>query len=178
MAITDHDTMDGALKIAQERDFLVVPGMEISSSDGHIVGLNLREPIPAGLSAIKTVGRIHEAGGIAIACHPTGFFKGHLGKHINSSFDAVEVINSSAIPFSRSVKNNMKIASSLGKPCVAGSDAHYAPEVGCAYTLINAEPNLNELIKAISRGMCQPFGTSIPLATRFRRIIEINKRKL
>jgi predicted metal-dependent phosphoesterase TrpH len=177
VAITDHDRMDGALKIAKETGFLIIPGIEISSSDGHIVGLNVKEPVSRGLSAIETVGRIHDAGGIAVACHPIGLFKGSLGKHTNSNFDAVEVINSSAIPFSHAVKQSMKIASRLRKPSVAGSDAHYAPEIGCAYTVVNAEPNVNELIKAISRGLCQPFGISIPLTIRLKRIAAINKRK-
>jgi predicted metal-dependent phosphoesterase TrpH len=177
VAITDHDRLDGALKIAEETDFLIIPGIEITSLDGHIVGLNVKEPVSRGLSAVETVDRIHDAGGIAVACHPIGLFKGSLGKHTNSSFDAVEVINSSAIPFSHAIKQSMKIASRLGKPSVAGSDAHYAPEIGCAYTVVNAEPNVNELIKAISSGLCQPFGRSIPLTIRLKRIVAINKRK-
>lgn len=75
VAITDHDTIEGALKIARETNFLIVPGIEISSSDGHIVGLNVSEAIQKGLSASETVDRIHDAGGIAIACHPSAFFK-------------------------------------------------------------------------------------------------------
>lgn len=177
VAITDHDRLDGALKIAEETDFLIIPGIEISSSDGHIVGLNVKEPVSRGLSAVETVDRIHDAGGVAVACHPIGLFKGSLGGHTNSSFDAVEVINSSAIPFSHSVKQSMKIASRLGKPSVAGSDAHYGPEIGCAYTVVNAEPNVNEVIKAISRGLCQPFGRSIPLTIRLKRIVAINRRR-
>ncbi len=178
VAITDHDRLDGALKIAAETDFLIIPGIEISSSDGHVVALNVTERVSGKLSASETVNRIHDAGGIAVACHPIGLFKGSLGKHTNSSFDAVEVINSSAIPFSYAVKQSMKIASRLGKPRLAGSDAHYGPEIGCAYTVVNAEPDVDDVVKAISEGQCQPFGRSIPLAIRLKRIIGINKRKL
>lgn len=178
VAITDHDRLDGALKIAAETNFLIVPGIEISSSDGHVVGLNVTRPVSGKLSAHETVGRIHDAGGIAVACHPIGLFKGSLGKHADSSFDAVEVINSSVIPFSYAVKESMKIASRLGKPRLAGSDAHYGPEIGCAYTVVNAEPNVDDLVKAISKGLCQPFGNSIPWAIRLKRIIAINRRRL
>lgn len=177
VAITDHDRLDGALKIAAETDFLIVPGIEVSSADGHVVGLNVTKQVSGKLSASETVNRIHDAGGIAVACHPVGLFKGSLGKHTNSSFDAVEVINSSTIPFRYSVKQNMKIASYLGKPSLAGSDAHYGPEIGCAYTVVNAEPDANDVVKAISKGLCQPFGNSIPLMIRFKRIIAINKRR-
>jgi hypothetical protein len=178
VAITDHDRLDGALKIAAETNFLIVPGIEISSSDGHVVGLNVTRPVSGKLSAQETVGRIHDAGGIAVACHPIGLFKGSLGKHADSSFDAVEVINSSVIPFSYAVKESMKIASRLGKPRLAGSDAHYGPEIGCAYTVVSAEPNVDDLVKAISKGLCQPFGNSIPWAIRLKRMIAINRRRL
>lgn len=178
VAVTDHGRLDGALKIAAETDFLIVPGIEIASSDGHVVGLNVTEPVSGKLSADETVDRIHGAGGIAVACHPVGLFKGSLGKHTSLSFDAVEVINSSAIPFNYAVKQSMKIASRLGKPRLAGSDAHYGPEIGCAYTVVNAEPNVDNVVKAISRGLCQPFGNSIPWTIRLKRMIAINKRRL
>jgi len=177
VAITDHDRLDGALKIAADTDFLIVPGIEVSSSDGHIVGLNVARQVPRDLSATETVSRIHDAGGIAVACHPAGLFKGSLRKHANSSFDAVEVVNSSEIPFGYSVKHSLRIATLLGKPRVAGSDAHYGPEIGCAYTVVNAEPNVNDVIRAISRGLCQPFGSSIPLTIRLKRIVAVTRRK-
>lgn len=177
VAVTDHDNLDGPLKIAAETDFLIIPGIEVRSSDGHILGLNVKEPISAKLSATETVNRIHDAGGIAVACHPVGLFKGGLGKRTNSSFDAVEVINSSAVPFRYSVTQSMKIASRLGKPRLAGSDAHYGPEIGCAYTVVNTEPNANDVVKAICRGLCQPFGNSIPWTVRLKRLVEAKRRK-
>lgn len=171
VAVIDHDRLDGALKIAEETDFFIIPGMEIASAHGHIVGLNVREPIRNELSADETVDRIHEAKGIAVACHPTGFLKGGLGKHTSSKFDAVEVINSSALPFGYSVRRNQSIAIRLGKSQVAGSDAHYGPEIGCAYTLIDAELNADDVLKAIKNGFCKPFGQAIPFSLRLRRIV-------
>jgi predicted metal-dependent phosphoesterase TrpH len=177
VAITDHDRINGALKIAQETNFLIVPGIEISSLDGHIVGLNIQEQIPRKLSADETVDRIHDAGGIAVACHPVTFFKISLGEHTNSMFDAVEVINSSAFPFSYSVKHSRQLASRLGIAQVAGSDAHYGPEIGCAYTLVDAELEVGEIIQAIRKGLCQPFGGAIPITTRLKREILMLRRK-
>ena len=178
IAITDHDTIDGALKTAKETHFLVIPGIEISSLNGHIIALDVQEKIPPKLSAGETVDRIHEMGGIAVACHPIALFKGSLGKHTHSKFDAVEVINSSAFPFNYCVKRSQQIASRLKLPCVAGSDAHYGPEIGHAYTIINAELNIEEIIKAIRKGSCQPFGKPIPLTTRLKRELLLLKRKL
>jgi len=177
VAVTDHDRIDGALRIAKETDFLVIPGIEISSLNGHVLGLNVPEQIPRGLSVDETVDKIHEVGGIVVACHPVTFFKESLGKHTNSKFDAIEVINSSAFPFNYSVKHNQKIASRLGTARVAGSDAHYGPEIGYAYTIVDAELEVEEIVKAISRGFCQPFGRAIPLTTRLKRELLLLKRK-
>jgi len=99
VAVTDHNQVEGARKIARETDFLIIPGTEVSSRDGHIVGLNVNEVIPRGLSADETVDRIHKAGGIAIACHPHALFKGSIGQHVTAKFDAVETINASSFPF-------------------------------------------------------------------------------
>jgi predicted metal-dependent phosphoesterase TrpH len=173
VAITDHDRIEGALKIAEKTDFPIIVGIEISSRDGHVLGLNLQEPIPSRLSADETVDRIHSVGGIAVACHPTAFFKGSLGKNVSSKFDALEVINASAFPFGYSVKQNRKIASRLGIAQVGGSDAHYCSEIGCAYTLVDAELEIEEIIRAIMNGSCQPFGRAISLAMRLKRKIRL-----
>lgn len=177
VAITDHGRVDGALKIARETDLLIVPGMEIESLDGHIVALDVQEPVPGKLAASETVDRIHEAGGIAVACHPATFFKESLGKRVSSKFDAVEVINSSAIPFNRSVRHAQLLASQLELPRVAGSDAHYGPEIGCAHTVIDAEKEVGKIVEAIKKGSCQPFGRAIPLTIRLKReILGIRRR--
>ena len=177
VAITDHDRIDGALKIAKETDFLIVPGIEISSLNGHIIGLNVDELVPPKLSVDETLDRIHEAGAIAIACHPITFFKESLKGCISPRFDAIEVINSSAFPFNYSVRRSEEIASRLGIARVAGSDAHYGPEIGYAYTLVNAEPEIDEIVKAIREGSCRPCGGAIPLRMRFKKELLLLKRK-
>jgi predicted metal-dependent phosphoesterase TrpH len=178
VAITDHNTIEGALKIAKETDFLIIPGIEVSSRNGHIVGLNLQEPIAKGLSPDETVDKIREAGGIAVACHPFALFKGSLGKHTSAKFDAIETINASAFPFNRSTKKAQEIADRFGIPCVAGSDAHYGPAVGYAYTVIDAELQVDAIAKAITKGLCQPFGKPIPVTLKLEKQIQFLKNKL
>ncbi|MGA9388084.1 MAG: PHP domain-containing protein [Candidatus Bathyarchaeia archaeon] len=178
VAITDHDRLDSALKIARDTEFFIIPGMEISSSNGHIVALNVQEPIPKRLSADETADKIHNAGGLAVACHPIALFKGSLGKHTSSRFDAVEVINASAFPFRFSVKRSKQLASSLGIPEVGGTDAHYGPEIGCAYTLVDSELKVDQALKAIGKGMCQPFGKAIPWKLRLKKEFLMMKQNL
>lgn len=177
VAITDHDRIDGALKIAKETNFLIIPGIEISSLNGHVVGLGLQEPVPKNLDVDETVDKIHKLGGLAIACHPKAVLKSSLKGSVSRKFDAVEVINASAFPFKRSVEKAREIASSLGVAQVAGSDAHHAPEIGSAYTLIDAELDREEVVRAIGKGLCQPFGKAIPLTLRLKRKILTFKSK-
>lgn len=171
VAVTDHDRVDGAIKMAKELDFLIIPSMEISSLKGHIIALNLQEAVPKKLDVDETIDKIHELGGLAVACHPAVSAKSSLKGNVNRKFDAVEVINASAFPFKRSVQKAKKIASSLGLAQVGGSDAHYAPEIGSAYTLVEAEPRIEEIVNAISKGLCQPHGKAISLTTRLKRKI-------
>jgi len=163
VAVTDHNYIEGAYRIAKETDFLIIPGMEVSSADGHIVALNVHELIPRGFSAVETVERIHDAGGIAIACHPYVYFKGCLKENVCATFDAIEVINARAFPFKSSVKKAEETAERLRLSRVAGTDAHYGPQIGYGYTVIDAtEPTVEAIAKAIVEGHCQAFGQPVP----------------
>lgn len=168
VAVTDHDKLDGAYKIAKETDFLVIPGMEVSSGEGHIVALNVKEPIPKGLSARETVERIHRAGGVAIACHPFVRFKGCLRDRVCETFDAIEIINARAVPYGKSVKLARETADRLNLSRVAGTDAHFGPQIGFGYTVIEAEDNTTEAVcRAIVAGRCKPFGQPVPPQMNF-----------
>ena len=174
--------LDGAYKIAKETDFLIIPGMEVSSADGHIVALNVKELIPRGLSAPETVEQIHKAGGVAIACHPYVYFKGCLKEKVCSTFDAIEVINSRAFPFKRSVRKAEETAKKLGLVRVAGTDSHYGPQIGYAYTAIETdEPKVEAIARAIVEGNCQPFGKAVPInenvQLEFHRIVRMIKNQ-
>jgi hypothetical protein len=179
VAVTDHNQIEGSLKIAKETDFLVIPGMEVTSEDGHIVALNLQELIPRGLSAQETVDKIHEAGGIAIAVHPYAWFKGSLGNHVQEAkFDAVETINASAFPFGRCKREAGKMAQMLNLPCVGGTDSHYGPTIGYGYTIIDCEPNVDAIAKAIVAGKCQPFGQPVSITLILERQFSLIKRRI
>ena len=177
VAVTDHNQLEGAYKIAKETDFLIIPGMEVSSADGHIVALNVKELIPRGYSAAETVERIHRAGGVAIACHPYVKFKGCLKEKVGSTFDAIEVINARAFPFKNSVKKAEETAERLKLSRVAGTDAHYGPQIGYGYTVIESEEaSVDAIAKAIVEGNCQPFGQVVPFTLNLMMELKRVKR--
>ncbi|MEJ2241961.1 MAG: CehA/McbA family metallohydrolase [Candidatus Bathyarchaeota archaeon] len=169
IAITDHNTVKGALKL-KTKDIIIVPGIEISTLEGHVLGINVTIPIPQRLCMEETIERIHETGGIAIAPHPTAFYKAPPSKKIKS-YDAIEVINASSVPFSILTYFNKKFANRLGLPQTGGSDSHYAPEIGSAYTFVKADQEVDDIIHAIKSGHVFPCGKQIPWKIRVERTI-------
>jgi predicted metal-dependent phosphoesterase TrpH len=180
IAVTDHDTVEGACRLAKEKDFLIIPGIEVSSRQGHILGLNITEPIPPKLDIAETVERIRSLGGLAVIAHPSVVIKTGLGARIDSALgiDAVEVINASALPFSISTYLSRRLARRLRVPETAGSDSHYPDEIGSAYTIIDADPNRDDVMEAIRKGKTEPFGKPISWMNRVERGIETVRRKL
>ena len=179
IAITDHDTVEGARRIAKEQDFLVIPGIEVSSRHGHILGLNVTEPIPPKLGVIETAERIRLLGGLAVIAHPAVLVKG-LGTKIDASshIDAIEVINASGIPFYLNIYFSRRLAARLRLPQTAGSDSHYPKEIGSAYTIVDADLNGDDVIEAIRKGRTEPRGKPISWMNRLERGTEVVRRKL
>lgn len=73
IAITDHDEVHGALEAQQLGPLFgveVIPGIEITSAEGHILALFVQQNIPAGLSLQETVLRVGALGGMCIVPHP------------------------------------------------------------------------------------------------------------
>lgn len=70
VAVTDHDEIDGALAARAVGGVRIIVGEEISSADGHIIGLFLEEWVPPGLTAEETARRIRAQGGLVLAPHP------------------------------------------------------------------------------------------------------------
>ena len=122
VAITDHNTIEGALKL-KTHDIIVVPGIEISTLNGHLLGLGVTIPIPAKRGIEETIQLIHDAGGIAVAPHPTTFYKSPPSRKVGS-YDAVEVMNASSVPFSILTHYSRRFAESLNLPQTGGSDSH------------------------------------------------------
>ena len=176
VAITDHNTVKGALRL-KTRDILVVPGIEVSTLEGHLLGINVTVPIAAKMGIEETIRRIHEAGGIAVAPHPTAFYKSPPSRRV-TSYDAVEVMNASSIPFLVLTYFSKRFADGLGLPQTGGSDSHYAPEIGAAYTLVEADSDVDEIASAIKKGAVVPRGSGVPWKTRLERTALSMKRKI
>ncbi len=178
VAITDHNQIDGALSLAEKTDLLIIPGIEVSTQSGHLVGLNVDKNIPRGMSVNETVDCIHDAGGLAVACHPFAWFKGSLSKNITEKFDAIETINSSAFPFLRCKKKSVELAKKFNLAQIAGTDAHNPQSIGLAYTLLEADLTIDSILQAILEKRCQAFGNPLSLSMKIRqKFVRLASRK-
>jgi predicted metal-dependent phosphoesterase TrpH len=168
LALTDHDTIAGAEKARQFawRDGYpveIIVGEEVTTRDGHIVGLFLREAIPPGLSAAATVAAIHAQGGLAFAPHP--FFNDHPRRqrrkmdsigHLAATLplDAIEVDNSTPCLEWANLQAR-RFALRHGLPMLGASDAHIPAAVGKSHTLFPGH-GARALHRAIRAGTVLP----------------------
>ena len=170
VAITDHNSVAGHLEAKKysKSGFLVIPGIEVASADGHIVGLGISELIPRGLSAKETVERIRGQGGIAIAAHPFALGR-RPGVVYKAKFDAIEVLNSRAFfisnPLARGFAERNKI------PMVAGSDAHRMEDIGLAYTTVDCELKIESVLRQIRAGKSFVSGRTLSFPSLLWRFV-------
>lgn len=171
IAITDHNSIKAHQHTHHFRGTLVIPGIEVSSNEGHILGLNVSEVIPPRLSAAETIEKIRGAGGIAIAPHPY-LKRGSVGSGAIArlNFDAIETVNSSTFPFFLATKLSSRLASRLGLPVTGGSDSHFTATLGLAYTLVDvSSTSIDDILDAIRRGRSKAFGRPRRVVDRLRK---------
>lgn len=166
VCITDHNTIDGALKAAAAsrdiEDIEVVVGEEISTADGEVIGLFLNEKVPAGLSAEETVGRIRAQDGLVIAPHPYSLHCPCLGDRIKElDIDGIEVLNGGHRDGYANARACEEGESGRWAR-LGGSDAHYLPVVGSAYTAFEGR-TAEDLRREIAAKRTSGAGEIIPL---------------
>lgn len=142
IAITDHDAVDGALEamhLAPRYGIEVIPGSEVTTAEGHLLALFVTEPVPARRSLEATVEAIAAQGGIAIAAHPGGRWKGSLREAtigralacqgIADTLLGIETFNAS-LPYLNTNRRALAIARRLPLSAVGNSDAHMLWMIG------------------------------------------------
>lgn len=158
MAITDHDNVKGGLKalaVAHRmcRNFKVIPGTEISSKAGHMLGLGIKENVRPDLSVEETVEKIHDLGGVAVAAHPFArfWFRACL-KEDAVKADAIEVLNACTCKNFQNRRAAL-LAKKSGVPGMAASDSHCTRTVGLAGIICSGDP-----LSALKKGRFDVFG--------------------
>ncbi|MDR2846256.1 MAG: CehA/McbA family metallohydrolase [Candidatus Methanoplasma sp.] len=148
VAITDHNSFKAYAEVKDNGKIIVIPGIEVSSKEGHILAYGIDRDIPRGRSVKETIDLIHEAGGVAFAAHPYRWWSGLGEKNtLNYDFDGVEAKNGRSTSSGNRKAN--KLAISIGKPISAGSDAHTTDHIGDGYAEVPDVSTWQEVMAAV-----------------------------
>lgn len=189
LAITDHDRLDASLWAANQQGlypFDIVPGVEVTSADGHVLALWVTQPIPKGLSLLETAAAIHEAGGMAILAHP---FEPTIAPHTfwryltapcvlkEAGIDAVEIMNAGAFtPGCNWLAERVYGGKKRRLPVVGNSDAHAPSLIGTGVTRF-AGNTAADLRHALLAGETVAEGKPWPLIVYWKLFITYRQQR-
>lgn len=136
LAITDHNTVEGALQAARLYPMLVIPGEEIATTKGELLAWYIREEVPAGLTPEEAIRRLRDQGAVIGVSHPFDRYRSGAWQpddllDIVDLVDAIEVLNARCL---HNEDNELarEFAAQHDRLATAGSDAHTPPEYGRA----------------------------------------------
>ena len=184
LAIADHGTIAGALRLKEMAPFTIIVAEEILTLSGEIMGLFLSEEIPNKLPIEEAIARIKAQDGLVGIPHPydtlrLSAFRDKAFETIVPQVDIVEVFNSRSL----SVRNSSKawrLAHKYGKLASAGSDAHRPSEIGNAYVEMPEFNGKDEFLTSLAKGKIfghrsNPLGHFVTTWTRLRKHLSQEK---
>jgi predicted metal-dependent phosphoesterase TrpH len=179
IAVTDHNTIRGALAVRDLSEQAVIIGEEIKSADGEILGLFLSEEVPKGLAASETIARIKDQGGLVGVPHPFDSLRSALSEDLMltliNRIDFIEGLNARMV-FSGHNDQAREFAATHALPMSAGSDAHSPWEVGKCYVEMPPFEGPRDFIAALGQGrlkgrLSTPFVHLISRYAHLRRVL-------
>lgn len=139
IALTDHNTAEGALELARLAPELTIVGEEVKTREGEVIGLFITRRLPPYLRPEEVMDLIHEMGGLTYMPHPLDRGRSHFRPErivdLASRIDIIETYN----PWCEAGSNEAaaRLASELGKVTATGSDAHGIEELGRSWMEID-----------------------------------------
>lgn len=173
IAVTDHNTINGALRLAEKDPDFIIVGEEITwAAPGEIIGLFLKEAVPEGRSAEYTLDALSEQNALIFIPHPFAPFHffcppGRI-LEIKDRIDAVEIRNGRNFQLLNFFASVFTRAAKIRGIC--GSDAHIPDDVGKAGMFLppfsDADGLRNSLLQAKPYGRGQSIFNSLKLLNK------------
>lgn len=177
LAITDHDEFDPVRyeRLCSETDLLLVPGQEVTTTDGHVLAYFIESEIESFRSPEAVVEDVHAQDGLAVFAHPYRLAEDHSEKRMRL-FDGVEQFNARSGNPDDPLSPNGRTAERLevfdDLPVTGGSDSHLPWTVGNGWTVLDAEPTLPSVRNALLDGRSRAAGTP---SLQFNRVLSKGK---
>ena len=180
IAITDHDVPmceDEYIDLSERAgDFIVIPGVEVSTRQGHILLLGVHESPPKKCDVFEALKIARKNGGIIIIPHPFDYIRkglGSLAKKIPA--DGIEIYNGGTL-FNFMNKKAFKLAKERQLPMISSSDAHIPSALGHAYTIFRLANDdyrydYRKILHLISQNKIIPFYRKINQLEKIREKI-------
>lgn len=156
IAITDHNSIDGALQLREVAPGLqVIIGEEISTRQGEVVGLFLKDEILADLDLRPTCEQIKAQGGLVYVPHPFDKFKTHRvrSRHLEAILDLVDIIEVFNGKISLGIYNARALAyaARVNKVGAVGSDSHYVTSIDSAINVMDPFTGPEDFCEKLAR---------------------------
>jgi predicted metal-dependent phosphoesterase TrpH len=171
-ALTDHNTTAGHAALAQlqerYRSYLLVPGVEVSTAEGHLLALGVGASPPPRRPISETVEWVRARGGEAVPSHP--FRRSHgIGRRVAESLGVAALETRNGHNSELTNLRAAELAARRGFGETGGSDAHAPGDLGRAYTEFEDEVSgVDDVLEAIRRKRTRADGKSMPLGGRLR----------
>ena len=173
VCLTEHDFFwegERVQALAEKHNFLVIPGAELNTEDGHMLVFGLERYVYGMHRIQELAGLVEEAGGAIIAAHPyrrqlpfqvageAAYREALARAACNPAYRyacAIEDLNGRGSPLENRFAAELRAR--LGLPGCGGSDAHDRAGVGrCATSFQRPISGLSDLIGELRAGR---FGT-------------------
>lgn len=132
LALTDHNTFEGAERFVQIAPGLAIAGEEVKTLEGELIGLFITARVPPYLAPEDAMDVIHAMGGLTYVPHPLDPHRAHFRAErivdLAPRIDVIETYN--AWCDQRANRAAADLARDLDKVAATGSDAHSAGELG------------------------------------------------
>jgi predicted metal-dependent phosphoesterase TrpH len=171
-ALTDHNTVAGHREIGpliqRFPGLVILPGVEVSALEGHLLAYGVSEAPPAHRPVAETIEWVRGHGGESVLAHPFRWAHG-VGRHVAESAPvrAIEVINGHSSLVANAKAELVAARRHLGE--TGGSDVHELSDLGRAFTVFPAEAaTTDDLLEAIRTRRSVPGGQSLRWRGRLR----------
>ena len=140
IALTDHNTVEGALTLARMVPGLAIVGEEVKTLEGEVIGLFITTRVPPYLPPEEVFELIHGMGGLTYIPHPLDRRRANFSaERIAELADGIDIIETYN-PWCEAEANQAaaRLAEELGKVAATGSDSHAAHELGRSWMEMDA----------------------------------------
>ncbi len=140
IALTDHNTVEGAIKLANMAPELAIVGEEVKTLEGEVIGLFISARVPPYLPPEEAMDLIHGMGGLTYIPHPLDRHRANFSaERIAGLADRIDIIETYN-PWCDATANQAaaRLADGLGKVAATGSDSHAAHELGRSWMEMDA----------------------------------------